>query len=244
MNGVKQWLYLFGLALIAAMVILSIYGACIGSEKAAIFFNSIPLIVFWALLAFVLIGGMFAGLRRNLFLFLMHAGCLLVLAGGGWSSRAALNIKRDVFHRPIFSKALLKIYPQQAGNVVYSTDDNEFYQLPFFIRLDDFSISYYDSSQCVSDYTSKTTIIDRQKPVRQKDIEVNKPLYFGGYHIYQHSWGEDEQGRYSVFQIVSADGISLVFTGFALLAIGVAGRFWKELFKHKRRCEQEAGNGD
>jgi hypothetical protein len=226
------------------MVILSIYGACLGSEKAAIFFNSIPAIVFWALLAFVLISGMFAGLRRNPFLFLMHAGCLLVLAGGGWSSRAALNIKRDVFRRPIFSKALLKIYPQQAGNVVYSTDDNEFYRLPFFIRLDDFSISYYDSSQCVSDYTSKTTIIDCQKPVRQKNIEVNKPLYFGGYHIYQHSWGEDEQGRYSVFQIVSAEGLPLVFLGFFFIALGVAACFWKELFKRASGTGQEAGNGD
>ena len=333
MKAYKQKLYLGGLALILAMVILSVYGACLGAERAAIFFNSPAMLVFWSLLILVLIAGMvvFSGLRRSPFLFLMHAGCLLVLAAGGWNCRAARDAKKHIFHRTAISKALLKIYPQQTGDVVYSVGDNEFYQLPFSIRLDDFSVYYYDlpyllikstqsieqwqiplevgkehklsdsfGSVCVnavyknmkinieagqtsayedpgpgsnpgcvlefttpdgvktmqyvfanfpshinssgrfetewvpprhiSDYISKTTVIENQKPVGQKDIEVNKPLYFKGYHIYQHSWGTDRDGVYSVLQIVSADGLSLVFAGFVFIAVGAAGHFWKKLF--------------
>jgi len=333
MKAYKQKLYLGGLALILAMVILSIYGACLGAERAAIFFNSPAMLAFWSLLILVLLGSMvvFAGLRKGSFLFLMHAGCLLVLVAGGWNCRAVRDIKEHIFHRTAISKALLKIYPQQISDVVYSVDENEFYQLPFSIRLDDFSVSYYDlpylltksaqtteqwqipleaekvhklsdsfGSVCVnavyknmkinieagqtsayedpgpgsnpgcvleftapdgvktmryvfanfpshtnlsspfetewvpprhvSDYVSKTTVIENQKPVGQKDIEVNKPLYFKGYHIYQHSWGTDRDGMYSVLQIVSADGLSLVFAGFAFIATGAAGHFWKKLF--------------
>ena len=32
------------------------------------------------------------------------------------------------------------------------------------------------------------------KVVAAKDIEVNHPLHYGGYHFYQHSYGEDKPG--------------------------------------------------
>jgi len=62
--------------------------------------------------------------------------------------------------------------------------------------------------------------------VASKDIEVNHPLYYGGYHLYQQSWGEDEFGVYSTIMVVSDSGLTSIYGGYVLLAGGVFWHFW------------------
>ncbi len=89
-------------------------------------------------------------------------------------------------------------------------------------------LSYY---RVISDYISDLQIIKDGKIVVDKSIEVNKPLHFGGYHFYQHSY-DSEAGRYSVLKVVSDTGLNAVYTGYILLCIGVFWHFWlRDTFK-------------
>ena len=75
-----------GLLLIIVLIALSIYGAFIGAERAQQFFNQPPLVVYWMALAVLLVIGIaaFRRLLRVPGLLLIHAGCVLILAGGMW----------------------------------------------------------------------------------------------------------------------------------------------------------------
>lgn len=75
------------------------------------------------------------------------------------------------------------------------------------------------------DYYSDLTVFEGKKPVRQKVIEVNKPLYYGGYHFYQQSYDPERQ-QYTVLSVTSDTGLYTVFTGYGLLALGVIWQCW------------------
>ena len=62
-------------------------------------------------------------------------------------------------------------------------------KLDFSIRCDDFQVTFYEGSQRPKDFTSKLTIIDGGKEVKEKLIEVNDPLQYKGVFIYQSSYG-------------------------------------------------------
>lgn len=83
-------------------------------------------------------------------------------------------------------------------------------------------LSYY---RVISDYISDLQIIKDGRIVADKSIEVNKPLHFGGYHFYQHSY-DSEAGRYSVIKVVSDAGLNVVYTGYILLCISLFWHFW------------------
>jgi len=79
----------------------------------------------------------------------------------------------------------------------------------------------------ISDYKSYIQILsqDGSKPLTAAIIEVNKPLHFGGYHLYQYSYDNKNQA-YTILYVVSDSGLYMVYAGFWLLGLGVAGRFW------------------
>ncbi|UCF17350.1 MAG: cytochrome c biogenesis protein ResB, partial [Phycisphaerales bacterium] len=88
MNKFRREIMWAALALIIMLTVLSIYGAFIGADRAQMFFNSMPAVVFWALFALALIAGLaaFRRLIRVPGLLLMHAGCILILIGGALGS--------------------------------------------------------------------------------------------------------------------------------------------------------------
>jgi hypothetical protein len=88
---------------------------------------------------------------------------------------------------------------------------------------DPLSMSY---SRMVRDYISDLEIVEDGKVVAAKDIEVNHPLHYGGYHFYQHSYGEDKLGEYTVLMVVSNSGLNLVYGGYLMLVAGVFWHFW------------------
>ncbi len=87
---------------------------------------------------------------------------------------------------------------------------------------DKFALSY---RRVISDYISQLRVIKDNKVVAQKDIEVNHPLSFGGYHFYQHSY-DAEAGRYTVLMVVSNTGLAVVYAGYWMLCIGVLWHLW------------------
>jgi len=77
----------------------------------------------------------------------------------------------------------------------------------------------------IREYISELEVIENNKVVAEKNIEVNHPLHFGGYHFYQHSY-DARAGRYTVLMVVSDSGLSVVYAGFVILCIGVFWQLW------------------
>ena len=96
---------------------------------------------------------------------------------------------------------------------------------------DIFFLSY---RRVISEYISKLQIIRDNEVVAERDIEVNHPLHFGGYHFYQHSY-DDQAGQYTILMAVSDTGLTIVYAGYLMLCAGVFWHFWiKHLFTAKK----------
>jgi hypothetical protein len=91
---------------------------------------------------------------------------------------------------------------------------------------------YISYNRVISDYISDLEIIEDGEIVAKKSIEVNKPLYYGGYHFYQSSYGAqyiDENGEqvYATFLSVTSDsGLIIVCVGFAMMCFGIILQLW------------------
>lgn len=317
-----MWL---ALVLIIVLTVLSIYGAFIGAEQAQQFFNQPPLVVYWTALAILLIVGIaaFRRLLRVPGLLLMHAGCVLILTGGMWSSQGGHNLQKKLFGIDKIRSGRMAIYEGKSENHVFLDGTNDQKELPFSLKLNDFKIEYYqpvylyvlsrDGGQLkipveigkefplgegagnikilksfenfkigmedgksapfddpspgynpalevqiteqgsepatqyvfekfpghshgqqqftlryhrvISDYISELQVIDGDKVVAEKDIEVNHPLHYGGYHFYQSSY-DDKAMQYTVLQVVSDSGLYVVYAGYWMLCLGVIWHLW------------------
>lgn len=84
---------------------------------------------------------------------------------------------------------------------------------------------YYQPPGMIRDYISDLEVIQDGQVVKKKSIEVNHPLYYGGYFFYQDSY-DAAGGRYTILQVTSARGIAPVFAGFGVLVLGLGWHFW------------------
>jgi len=107
-----------------------------------------------------------------------------------------------------------------------------FGRFPGHIHAEDrFLLSY---KRVISDYISELQIIRNDEVVAEKNIEVNHPFHFGGYHFYQHSY-DDQAGQYTILMVVSDTGVTIVYAGYLMLCVGVFWHFWlRHIFKAKK----------
>ena len=99
---------------------------------------------------------------------------------------------------------------------------------------DELFLSY---QRVISDYISELEIIKDGNVVAKKNIEVNHPLYYGGYHFYQHSY-DAEAGQYTVLMVTSDTGLGLVYAGYLMLCVGVFWKLWiKNIFTRKNKID-------
>lgn len=133
------------LILIASLIVLSVYGAFLGSNRAKVFFNSPALSVYWVVLMIFLAMAfaLFRRLVRLPALLLIHAGCILVLAGGMLGSGNGLEIANRLFKTDKFQAGRMIIFEGHTENHVKLEDNDQIRELPFDIRLNDFRIEYY-----------------------------------------------------------------------------------------------------
>jgi hypothetical protein len=87
---------------------------------------------------------------------------------------------------------------------------------------DDFAMVYICD---IKDYISHLQVIRDSKVVAEKEIEVNHPLHYGGYHFYQQDY-DHEAGEYTILRITSDSGLQFVYAGFIMLCTGVFWHFW------------------
>ena len=81
----------------------------------------------------------------------------------------------------------------------------------------------------IRDFLSDLVILKNNTEVMRKTIEVNHPLYYAGYHFYQHSY-DPENHAYTILSVTSDSGLFPVFFGYLLLAISTIHRCWFQNF--------------
>ena len=85
----------------------------------------------------------------------------------------------------------------------------------------------YRRPQMVKDYKSVLQVVDQGQRVKAAIIEVNKPLYYKGYHFYQSTFQFDASGRpISGLSVVSSRGVWIVFAGYGLIFTGLLVQCW------------------
>jgi hypothetical protein len=137
------------LAAILLLTGLSIYGAFLGADRAQAFFNSLPLVIYWFAAVALLIAGIvvFRRLLRVPSLLLMHAGAVLVVLGAMWGSKAGHAVQKQLFGIDKIPEAELRIYERIDENRVRVKEDGSIRDLPFFVRLNEYRIEYYEAGQ-------------------------------------------------------------------------------------------------
>jgi hypothetical protein len=123
----------------------SIYGAFIGSKNASVFFNSMPLAVYWFIFLFFLLCGflVYPRLVKKPPLMMMHIGCVLILVGGLWGSKTGQELQNKYLGRDKVAKGYMIIYEGKTENSILDKKYEPVSELDFSIRLDDFRMEYY-----------------------------------------------------------------------------------------------------
>ncbi len=343
MNRFKRAALWAVLAAIILLTVLSIYGAFIGADRAQAFFTSVPLAVYWLATVALLIVGfvLFRRLLRVPSLLLLHLGCILVVLGMMWGSKGGHALQKRFFGIDTIPMGELWLYENVDENRVFDADANSVRELPFFVRLNDFRIEYYELGQLsiwsrdgrswrmpaeagqslslgedlgtvsirrvfenfridikadepvaydepggsnpalevtvekpgtkpgkryvferrpghanandplvldyhrsIRDYVSELEIVKDGQVVTAKNIEVNHPLYYGGYHIYQNKpGGQDEYGTFTGLLVVSASGLNAVYGGYVLLIGGIVWHFWGRRVLDRLKIQRAAPEG-
>lgn len=165
------------LAAIGIFALLSVLGAFYGAEKAKLFFNSIALqFYFSGFFVLIVIGFMrFRSLLRRPALFMIHAGCLLILAGAMWSSDSGHRLASRLFGSHKIPKGYMIIEEGTEEKHIFSEDFMQpLVELPFTIKLKDFRIEYYDKSS-----TSLLNITTADGWHSQIPAEVGQMVFLG-----------------------------------------------------------------
>jgi len=325
MNKFRREVMWTALLVIVLLTVLSIYGAFMGADRAQQYFNRVPLAVYWMFFAGLLVVALavFPRLIRVPGLLLVHAGCVLILAGGMWGSKLANDVQRRFLGIDKVRSGRMVIYEGATESKVMPDGARDLKELPFAIGLKDFRIEYYEPAyleietaegqskkipaevgqefdlggelgkakivrkyenfkigmeegksvpyddpqpgsnptlevqitqpdgqvttkyvfehfpghshgqdnfllsyrRVISDFISEIQVVESDKVVAAKDVEVNHPLHFGGYHFYQSSY-DDEAGRYTVLSVYSDTGLFVVYAGYWMLCLGVTWHLW------------------
>ncbi len=91
----------------------------------------------------------------------------------------------------------------------------------------------------VKDYISDLRVMKDGQCVAKKSIEVNHPLYYGGYHFYQSSYGRDLQTgeSHTVLSVASDAGLYWIYAGYISLCLGIIWQLWFKRLRTPRARE-------
>ncbi len=177
MSKVARSIMWLALVTIGIFALLSVLGAFYGAEKAKLLFNSIALqFYFSGFFVLIVIGFMrFRSLLRRPGLFVIHASCLLILAGAMWSSESGHRLAYRLFGSHKIPNAYMIIEEGFEEKHLFSDDFMQpLVELPFTIKLKDFRIKYYDKPS-----TSLLNIITADDQHLQLPAEAGQTVSLG-----------------------------------------------------------------
>ena len=91
----------------------------------------------------------------------------------------------------------------------------------------------FSYQRVVSEYISELQVVRDGRVVAEKDIQVNHPLHYSGYHFYQQDY-DHQAGHYTILEVTSDSGLTSVYAGYLMLCIGLCWHFWINKLSDKR----------
>lgn len=139
-------------------------------------------------------------IKKNIPLLLIHLSFLFIIAGGICT---ALTSKHGTLY----------LQPSYTTDSFIS-DDDKLERLPAPVTLLSFSVEYYPDSDSPKDYRSEVVVASADT----MHISMNHIGRYKGYRFYQNSY--DDEGGSILTVNYDPIGITLVYAGFLLFAIG------------------------
>jgi len=103
------------------------------------------------------------------------------------------------------------------------TFGQQYRMLPFRVRLDEFAIDRYPGTQQPAMFRSRVVLTDAQRGVEvRKAIEMNDPLGYRDFDLYQSSYRTDGTQTISVLGVSRDPGWPIVLVGYVMLMLGMA----------------------
>ncbi len=140
-----------------------------------------------------------------------HASMLLILGG------ALLTATRSVEGRlPLWEGETSDRFMREVAG-----KDHGVTTLPFKVRLDAYEMDRYPGTMRPSMFRSRITILDPAGGEHPGMIQMNHPLSWGGYTLFQSSYHIEDGRRMSVLAVSRDPGQAVVFWGYYLLMAGM-----------------------
>ena len=197
MNALRRILRYVTLGMLALLVVLSILGAFLGQEDATTTFNATPMAIYWVATLVLLVGGVFAfrSMLRRLGMGMMHLGCIVILAGGMWSSERGHDLRTRHLGEKRIRKAYMAVEQGRTTGALMDSMGNPAGTLPFQLKLHKFWVEYHEPApthwplkfvRTVPDATGKdvqkqTTLdwrMGRPIDLPDSDVELTVLRYF------------------------------------------------------------------
>lgn len=126
------------------------------------------------------------GKYSRLGMLITHAGIIIFLAGALIGSILGVRGQIEVFE----GEKVGHIKKYREGSLV---PGDEIYKLPFEMKVNRFWLDFYDSKEfagAVKSYNSEVEIIKDGYVVKKGVVQVNNPMDYEGYRIFQTSYGK------------------------------------------------------
>jgi cytochrome c biogenesis protein ResB len=139
------------------------------------------------------------------------------------------NVSRKMMDRPdLPNRPAVEITLEQRGS---STRHYLWQEVP--ADVPGYRIMYVQESK-IKDFFSILQIVDGEEVVAEKKIEVNDPLAYKGYVLYQSSY-DSENLSWSGLQVKKDPGVTLVYGGFLIQILGMIIIFYVNPLVRKAR---------
>lgn len=181
------------------------------TATARLYFYNNPIVYFLLLLGAINLLAVLTQRRyfqfRKTGMLIFHAAFVLILVGAwitrSWGYEGIMHIREG----------------ESANRIYISANQQEIRQVPFSVKLNDFTIHRYPGSQSPSSFESDIEIVSSSSS-RQEVLAMNKVVHEQGYRLYQSSYDPDEKG--SVL-LVNYDpvGSSISYIGYYLMFAGI-----------------------
>ncbi len=136
---------------------------------------------------------------------MFHLSFILILIGAGLTRYYGVD-------------GMMFIREGEKSNVIVAGEEN--IVTPFYLKLNDFTMTRYPGSRSPSAFSSAITVIDSQKETKfDTDIYMNHTLDYRGYKFFQTSYDTDEKG--TQLSVNKDPGVEITYIGYALLFLGL-----------------------
>jgi cytochrome c-type biogenesis protein CcsB len=170
-----------------------------------------------------------------------HGSILLILAGAVMTYRIGIDGQLGMWEGD--SNRMVQITSR--------TGQTSEHRLPFTVKLDDFQIDHYPGTMRPAQFRSRFQILPDPEPGKPEQpvsaaVWMNSPFSYGGYTFFQSSYQQDRDPQTgairreaSIFSVSKDPGQPVVFTGYALLVLGMILVLVTRISQSRKRAELE-----